>query len=217
MNKSVSNNHPYHDSVNKNVFQKLLDFGVPLVLFLLYFKFYNFGKISPSEMIKTTGLLAIALLSITLLVGPLCRFIPSLYYLKAHRKFWGILSFITALTHAVLVYVYYSNYDFYKLFNTASPKYFGILAGVIALIILLVVAITSSQKILNSLNPKAWKIIQSTAYLALIFAVLHFYLVESINGVLVIKRMLGKLTYYFATAVIIIRLIVLFFPKKIDK
>lgn len=196
-------------SFDKNIIQQLLDWGLPAGLFLLYFKFYNFGKITPQEMVKTTGLLAIALLSITLFIGPLCRFFPSLDFLKANRKFWGILSFLVGLAHGILIYIFYFNYNLAKLFDPASPKYLGLLAGLAALIILFVVTLTSHKTVIDSISPKTWKWIQSLSYLALILAVVHFYLVESTNGVLVIKRFLGQITYYFATAVVIIRLIIL--------
>ena len=114
-----------------------LDFGLPIGLFLIFFEFYNFGKVTPSEMIKTTGLLAITLLSLTLFIGPACRFFPSLDILKTHRKFWGILSFFVGLSHAALIYIFYANYDLAKLFNPASPKYYGLLAGLTSLVILL--------------------------------------------------------------------------------
>lgn len=206
--------HPYHYSVDKNIIQRLIDFGVPAGLFWLYFQFYNFGKITPSEMIKTTGLASIALLSVTLVIGPVCRFFPSLYFLKAHRKFWGILSFFIALAHGILIYIYYANYDLAKLFNPTSPKYLGLLAGLFSLIILLAVTLTSNKWALSSLSPRAWKLIQSTAYLALIFAVLHFYLVESKDGVLVIKRLLGQITFGFAGVVVLLRLLIMFSPSS---
>lgn len=204
--------HPYHYSQDKNLTQRLVDFGIPLILFWLYFQFYNFGQFNPKEMVKTTGLLAIALLSLTLLIGPASRFFPVLDILKAHRKVWGILSFLIALTHVILIYIFFVNYNLGKLFNPASPKYFGLLAGLASLIILLVVTLTSNKFALNSLSPKVWKIVQSSAYLALALAVLHFYLVESVNGVLVIKRVVGQITFGFAATVVIIRLLVLFLP-----
>ncbi len=206
--------HPYHYSEEKSIIQRLIDFGVPLLIFWLYFQFYNFGKFTPHEMVKTTGLLAIALLSLTLLIGPASRFFPALDVLKAHRKFWGILSFFIALAHAALIYIFYVNYDLSKLFNPANPKYFGLLAGLTSLVILLAVTLTSNKLALNSLSPKVWKIVQSTAYLALILAVLHFYLVESVNGVLVIKRVVGQITFGFAGFVVFLRLVVSFIPVK---
>lgn len=206
-------NHPYHYSEDKNTTQKLIDIGIPIGLLWIYFQYYNFGKITPSEMIKTTGLLAIALLSLTLLIGPACRFLP-LDILKAHRKTWGIFSFVVALIHGILIYIYYFNYDLAKLFDPSSPKYLGLLVGLISLGILSVVTLTSNQKALKALSPKAWKIIQSLSYIALVSAVLHFYLVESTNGVLVIKRLLGQITFGFAAFVVFFRLLVQFFPSK---
>lgn len=194
--------------------QRLIDFGVPLGLFWLYFQFYNFGKISPSEMIKTTGLLAVALLSLTLFIGPACRFLSFLEGLKAQRKAWGLLSFFIALTHGILVYIFYFNYELSKLFNPASPKYYALLAGLASLIILAVVSLTSNQIALNVLSPKTWKKIQSASYLALILAVIHFYLAESKDGVLVIKKVAGQITFGFAAFVVFFRMLVQFLPSK---
>lgn len=207
-------NHPYHYSADKTILQRLVDFGVPVILFWIYFQFYNFGKITPSEMVKTTGLLAIALLSLTLLIGPLCRFFPKLDMLKAHRKFWGISAFLAALTHTGLIFIYFYKFNFWKFIDFSNPKYLGILAGLLALFILALVTATSTKKAYESLSPNVWKIIQTTAYLALILAVLHFYIVESKDGVLVIKRLLGQITFLFAGLVVLLRLIVLFNPKK---
>lgn len=191
-----------------------LDYGVPLLLFWLYFQFYNFGKITPSELIKTTGLLAITLLSLTLVIGPACRFFPFLEPLKAHRKVWGIASFLAALAHTILILIYFFNFNFLKFIDTSNPKFFGFLFGMIAIFILFVVTLTSFNKIIHSLDPKVWKMIQTTSYLALIFAIAHFYLVESKDGVLVIKRLLGQITFAFATLVVFLRLLVIILPIK---
>lgn len=205
--------HPYNYSEDKNVFQRLIDIGVPVGLFWVYFQFYNFAKITPSEMIKTAGLLAIALLSLTLIIGPICKLFPSLDMLKAHRKFWGILSFFITLAHIGLIIVYFYKFDLTKLFITTNPKFLGLMIGLIALGILFVVTISSIKVVLNYIPPKIWKIIQSLSYLALIFALLHFYLVESTNGVLVIKRLLGQITFGFALLTVLLRFIILLFWK----
>ena len=147
----MSTPHPYHYSIDKTFKHHLLDWGVPVGLFLLFFFFYNFGKFSAHEMIKTSGLLSITLLGITLAVGPLSRLIPTLDILKAHRKVWGILSFLVALVHVSLVLIHYNK------ISLTSP---GTLSGFLALIILFLVTMTSNQKALTKLSPKVWKIIQ---------------------------------------------------------
>lgn len=206
--------HPYHFTDKKNAFQYLLDYGLPVLLFWAYFQFYNFGKFTPQEMIKTAGLLAIGLLSITLVIGPACRFFPSLEPLKAHRKAWGICSFLAALAHVILIFIYLFHFNFLKFIDVSNPKFLGLLSGLIAFFILLVVTLTSFKKVLYSLDPKVWKIIQTTSYFALIFAVAHFYLVESKDGVLVIKKLLGQITFAFAGFVVFLRLLVVILPVK---
>ena len=208
--------HPYHHS-SGNAFQILFDYLVPFGLLYFYYQFYNFGKITPSEMIKTTGLWSIALLSLTLIIGPLCRFFPFLEGLKAHRKVWGIMAFLAGLTHTILVFANYFKFNLYRFVDFSNPKYPGIFAGLVALIILAVVTLTSNKKALTSLSPNTWKAVQTTVYLALAFAVAHFYLVESVDGVLVIKRVVGQITFGFAAITILVRLLVLFFPSKKSK
>lgn len=206
--------HPYHYSVDKNLIQKLIDWGVPIGLFYLFFQFYNFGKFTPSEMVKTTGLMAISLLALTLAAGPLARFIPALDILKAHRKFWGVASFLFVILHLTLVVIFYFKFNFLRLIDPSNPKFLGLATGLLATAILLLVTLTSNQKALRSLDPKVWKTIQLTSYAALILAVAHFYLMEQVNGVLVIKRLLGQITFWLAAVVVVVRLVVLFLPQK---
>ena len=90
----------------------------------------------------------------------------------------------------------------------------GTLSGLLALVILFLVTITSSQKALTKLSPKIWKIIQTSSYLAMALAVSHFYLMEQVNGVLVIKRLLGQITFVFSILVIALRILILLLPAK---
>lgn len=206
--------HPYHYWQDKNLLQQLVDYLVPVGLFFLYFFFYNFGKFTPSEMIKTTGLLSITLLGLTLVIGPLCKFFPGLNFLKAHRKMWGILSFFIAFIHMGLVLDFYYKWSLTRFIDYSNPKYPAILSGLLSLVILFFVTLTSNPKALAKLDPEVWKAIQTTSYLALILAVSHFFLMESVNGSLVIKKLLGQITFYFATVVVLLRVIIIFLPSK---
>lgn len=212
--EQMSTPHPYNYSVEKNLNHRLLDLGVPLILFLLFFFFYNFGKITSSEMVKTSGLLSISLLGVVLVVGPLARLVPVLEILKAHRKFWGITSFLVAMLHVALVYIYYYKFNFLHFVDFSHPKYLGVLSGILSIVILFLVTMTSNKKALTKLSPKAWKIIQTTSYAALALAVAHFYLMEQVDGVLVIKRLLGQITFVFSILVIVLRVLILFLPAK---
>lgn len=210
----MENIHPDNQSHGITFQQKMIDWAGPIVLFLTYFLFYNFGKISPSELIKSTGLASVGLLSITLVIGSVSRFIPAVNVLKAHRKFWGISSFVFACIHALLVISVYFDWDISVFFNTASPRFWGLSIGLLSLILLFVITATSFQFVFRKLPPHIWKYIQNFSYAALLLAVAHFFLMEQKDGVLVIKRLLGQITYWFAILVIFIRILVYFLPKK---
>ena len=206
--------HPYHYWQSKNITQRVIDFAVPLGLFLLLFYFYNHLKISPSEMIKTTGLLSITLLGVTLIIGPLSAIFTFANLARAHRKFWGITSALIGLVHVVLVTIYYYKFNFAPFLNFSSPKYPGLLSGIIALLLLLIITFTSNQKSIRMLSPRVWKAVQTASYLALFLSLTHFYLMESTNGVLIIKRLAGKIVFGFSAAVILARIAIIFLPKK---
>jgi DMSO/TMAO reductase YedYZ heme-binding membrane subunit len=206
--------NPFYYSENKNIIQKFVDIAVPVGLFLLFFFFYNHSQISPSEMVKTSGLLAITLLGVTLIIGPLSKIFPALDFLKVHRKFWGILSVIIVFIHIALVTIFFYKFNLYKFIDISNPKYPGIFSGILAVIILLLVTFTSNQKAVNSLSPGAWKAIQTTSYIALFLAIAHFYLMEQVNGTLVIKRLLGRIIFGFSIFVIIARILIIFLSSK---
>lgn len=200
--------------MEKNSFQVLLDYLVPAAVFLLFFIFYNNFQISASEMVKTTGLWSIALLGLTLIVGPISRAFPGLGFLRANRKIWGLGSFFVGLTHVLLVLIFFWDFNLYKFVDVTNPRYGGILAGLEALAILLVVTLTSSSKIVGKLHPTVWKIIQTTSYIALFLALTHFYIMETKDGVLVIKRLLGQLTFWFTVIVLLARILIIFLPSQ---
>lgn len=192
----------------------LVDWLLPFILFFIFFKFYNLGQFTPKEMIKTTGLMAITLLGITLVIGPLGYFREKFNLLKIHRKFWGILSFLFGLLHAGLVTNFYYHLDFSKFVDFGNPKYAGILMGLSALAILFLITVTSGKFALTKMHAKVWKTVQTLSYLALMLAVFHFYLTESVNGILVFKKLSGQLVFGFSLAVIIVRVAVFFLPRK---
>lgn len=133
-------------------------------------------------LIRTSSLVAISLLHFILLIGPLCRldkrFLPLLY----NRRHLGVTMFFFAAIHGVI-----SLFQFHALGNkgvieslfTANLKYnqvgafpFQVL-GFFALIILLLMAITSHDFWLKNLGPKVWKSLHMCVYVAYGLVVLH--------------------------------------------
>jgi DMSO/TMAO reductase YedYZ heme-binding membrane subunit len=206
--------HPHHYHVEKNLVHRTLDWGVPILIFGYFYFFYNNQQITPVEMIKTTGLWSITLLALTLVIGPISKFLPFLEVLKANRKIWGILSFLILATHMLLVVHVFWKWDLTRFFAFDNPRYPGIGAGLAATLILLVVTLTSFESSILKMSPRTWKIIQTTSVLALILAFVHFFLMESKDWVLTIKRAPGQYAFWFVGIVVAVRILMLFIPRK---
>lgn len=136
-------------------------------------------------LIRSTSTLATLLLHVILAIGPLCRinkkFLPLLY----NRRHLGVTMFTIALVHGVfsifqfhalsnanpLLSVFLSNTQY----NSISQFPFQAL-GVFALIIFLLMAITSHDFWLHNLSPRIWKTLHMFVYLAYLLILLHVLL-----------------------------------------
>lgn len=136
-------------------------------------------------LIRGFGTLALVLLHVILCIGPLCRldrrFLPFLY----NRRHLGVTMFIVALVHGV-----FSIIQFHALGDVSplvslfiSNTRYGSIAqfpfeslGVVALLILFLMAATSHDFWLHNLSAPAWKRIHMTVYLAYALLVGHVVL-----------------------------------------
>ncbi len=136
----------------------------------------------PVVLIRATAVLAFALLHVALVIGPLARldrrFLPLLY----NRRHLGVTTFLVSLVHAVLVLGYYHGFGTIGPVSsllTSNVQYRSIAAfpfetlGLIALLILFLMAATSHDFWLKNLSPAAWKGLHMLVYPAYVLLVLH--------------------------------------------
>jgi sulfoxide reductase heme-binding subunit YedZ len=132
--------------------------------------------------IRALGTCAFALLNVTLSIGPLARldrgFLPVLY----NRRHLGVTTFLVALAHGVLVFGFYHGFgvvDPLRSLLTSNAQYRSITAfpfeifGVLALLILFLMAATSHDFWLRNLSPRVWKSLHMLVYVAWAALVLH--------------------------------------------
>jgi methionine sulfoxide reductase heme-binding subunit len=118
---------------------------------------------------------AIVLLHVILCVGPLSRldrrFLPLLY----NRRHLGVAMFLLALAHAVIAIGFYHGFGTISPLNsllTSSTQYRSLSAfpfeilGLIALVILFLMAATSHDFWLHNLSPRVWKSLHMLVYVA---------------------------------------------------
>ncbi len=133
-------------------------------------------------LIRAFGTLALFLLHVVLVIGPLCRldarFLPLLY----NRRHLGVTTFVIALAHGVFSLVqFHALGDVNPLvsmlatntrFDSISQFPFHWL-GAVALVILFLMAATSHDFWLHNLSAALWKRLHMAVYFAYTFVVAH--------------------------------------------
>lgn len=135
--------------------------------------------------IRAFGAAAFGLLTIILMIGPLARlssrFLPVLY----NRRHLGVTCFVLAASHAALVVVWYHGFsDLNPLVSllTSNPRYDSIQGfpfeslGLVAFLVLFVMAATSHDFWNANLGPVLWKAIHMSVYWAYALIVAHVVL-----------------------------------------
>jgi sulfoxide reductase heme-binding subunit YedZ len=147
---------------------------IPLVLLLwdLYHK-----RVGPNPLefaTRSTGMLTLVFLSLTVAVTPLRR-IFGINSLVKFRRMLGLFAFFYGSLH-LLTYVWFD-----RLFNLVSVgqdvvRRPFILAGMTAFLLMAPLAITSTSKMVKRLGGKGWARLHRLVYLAAIAGVVHFWM-----------------------------------------
>ena len=147
---------------------------IPLVLLLwdLYHK-----RVGPNPLefaTRTTGMLTLIFLSLTVAVTPL-RKIFGFNSLVKVRRMLGLFAFFYGALH-LLTYIWFD-----RLFNLLSVaqdilKRPFILAGMTAFALMVPLAITSTNKMVKRLGGKRWATLHRLVYFAAIAGVVHFWM-----------------------------------------
>jgi nitrite reductase/ring-hydroxylating ferredoxin subunit/DMSO/TMAO reductase YedYZ heme-binding membrane subunit len=135
--------------------------------------------------LRALGAAAFALLTLTLAIGPLARLHPRFAPLLYNRRHIGVTVFLLALAHAALVLIWYHGFSPTNPFLSlliANPRYDSIQGfpfeslGLLALLILLVMAATSHDFWNALLGPGLWKALHFGAYFAYTAVIGHVVL-----------------------------------------
>jgi methionine sulfoxide reductase heme-binding subunit len=180
---------------------------IPLVLLLT--DLYR-GRVGPNPLefaTRTTGMLTLVFLSLTVAITPLRRIFGANSLVK-FRRMLGLFAFFYGSLH-LLTYIWFD-----RLFNLASTvkdvaQRPFILVGMTAFLLMLPLAVTSTNKMVKRLGGKRWARLHRVVYAAAILGVVHFWmLVKSdvrlpVTFVFIILFLLGY------------RLLVKYFPSDV--
>lgn len=151
--------------------------------------------------IRFTSLTAFLLLHVTLAIGPLARLEPRFLPLLYNRRHLGVTLAMLALVHGIFATIQYHALGdanpLVSVFTSYDSDYFSALHdiraisrfpfeifGILALLILFVMAATSHDFWLHTLGPRVWKRLHQLVYVAygLLLAHVLFGIVQSERG-----------------------------------
>ncbi len=147
---------------------------VPLVLLSWDAAHRNLGANPLEYVTRTTGMLTLIFLVLSLCVTPL-RKITGWNWLGMNRRVLGLYAFFYGALH-FLTYIWYDRFFNLKSVPGDVVQRPFIAVGFASFLIMIPLAVTSTNKMLKRLGGKRWNRLHKTVYLAAIFGALHYYM-----------------------------------------
>jgi len=124
--------------------------------------------------IRTTGLLALISLMLTLAVTPLARLF-GWQLLIPFRRMLGLYAFTYAAIHFLIYVIYDRDLSLGSAFQEIVMRVY-LQIGFAGVLLMVPLAITSTSSMIRRLGPSRWKLLHRFTYLVAIAGVAHYYL-----------------------------------------
>ncbi|MBI4017656.1 MAG: ferric reductase-like transmembrane domain-containing protein [Candidatus Aenigmarchaeota archaeon] len=173
---------------------------------------------------KGISVASVALIGMSLILGPLARFWPRVFATKFYlRKYFGLLGFGLAALHSLISLMIFSPAYYPRFFEeggklTAAGE-LSMMFGVIALFIFSIVAITSLPSVEKTMGRKRWLDVQRAGYMAFALVGLHVFAM-GYKGWTQMAAWPGGLppitllAFVIVAFVILMRLLAIVFPRR---
>ncbi len=152
----------------------LLNSAVPAVVLGWDAWHHQLGANPVNFAILTTGMLALVFLLLTLLVTPL-RVLSGWNWIIFSRRTLGLYAFFYAALHFL---IFFSLDRGFSVASTVSEmvqrKY--LLVGITGLLVMVPLAVTSTNAMIKRLGGKRWRALHRLAYVAAVAGVIHYYM-----------------------------------------
>lgn len=126
--------------------------------------------------LRTTGVCTLTFLLITLAITPL-RKILGLNGLIKFRRTLGLYTFFYGCLHLATYSIFDKSLDIVSIVDDVWQRPF-IALGMLALILMVPLAVTSTNAMIKRLGGKRWQRIHRLSYVIAILGVAHFYLIQ---------------------------------------
>jgi len=134
----------------------------------------NLGPDPTAEIANTTGLTALWMLAATLAISPVRKLSPRLAWLIKFRRLIGLFVFFYAVLHMLTWVALYNNFSIGAMLDDVTKRRF-IMAGAAAWLLLLPLALTSTNRAIRWLGGKNWNRLHMLIYPAALCAMVHYW------------------------------------------
>jgi methionine sulfoxide reductase heme-binding subunit len=122
----------------------------------------------------STGYTTLLLLIITLAITPLRRLSPRLSWLIKFRRLLGLFAFFYGTVHLLTYVALYAGFDITTMETDIAKRPF-ITMGVAAWLLLLPLALTSTNWAIRKMGGKNWNRLHKLVYVAAICGIIHYW------------------------------------------
>jgi sulfoxide reductase heme-binding subunit YedZ len=152
----------------------LVNGAVPLVLLGWDVKHHQLGANPQNFAILTTGMMTLIFLVLTMAVTPL-RQITGWNWLIQFRRMLGLYAFFYACVHFQFFFSLDRGFSISSTLSEMLKRKYLIVGGT-ALLVMVPLAITSTNAMIKRLGGKRWRALHRLAYVAAIAGVIHYYM-----------------------------------------
>ena len=159
-------------------FNKIIIFINSLVPLALLVWDAVFGKLgaNPTEFfLRTTGVLTLIFLLITLSITPLRKYFGWNQLIK-FRRMLGLYAFFYGFLHLVTYSIFDKSLSISAIISDVLQRPF-IAVGMLAFFLLIPLAVTSTNGMIKRLGGKTWARLHKLTYLIAILGVIHFWMI----------------------------------------
>jgi methionine sulfoxide reductase heme-binding subunit len=121
-----------------------------------------------------TGSTTLNLLTISLAITPVRRLIKPLSWIGPWRKLIGLFAFFYACLHLLAYVALYAGFSVQTMIDDIAKRRF-ITMGVLAWLLLVPLALTSTNWSIRKLGGKRWKRLHQLVYVAAVCGVIHYW------------------------------------------
>src|SRR5271168_3012848 len=134
----------------------------------------DLGPDPTAHLAFTTGYTTLMLITIGLAITPVRRLVPKLAWLIRFRRLIGLFAFFYGTIHMLTYVGLYAGFDIHAMIADIAKRRF-ITMGVAAWLLLLPLALTSTNWAIRKLGGKRWNNLHKLVYLAAICGVIHYW------------------------------------------